>query len=63
MRLLFIIVATLYCICGFASSSIFDIKTLKETKNTETGKALANKRHQFMQEYLDEFMNEWKVNF
>jgi uncharacterized protein len=27
--------------------------------NTETGKKMAEKRHQFMVEYLDNFFKEW----
>lgn len=30
--------------------------------NTETGKKLAEKRHQFMLEYLDRFFSEWEGN-
>ena len=32
---------------------------LKERMNTNTGKALAEKRHAFMEQYLDEFFREW----
>ncbi len=26
---------------------------------TKTGKAMAEKRHEFMEQFLQEFMNEW----
>lgn len=32
---------------------------LKDLMNTKTGRALAAKRHQFMEEYLEEFFAEW----
>ncbi|MGI9530830.1 HD domain-containing protein [Lutimonas sp.] len=32
---------------------------LKDMMNTETGKKIAEKRHVFMQEYLDQFYREW----
>ena len=32
---------------------------LKDRMNTETGKKMAEKRHQFMVEYLDNFFKEW----
>ncbi len=32
---------------------------LKDKMNTETGKLIANKRHEFMQLYLDQFYAEW----
>lgn len=32
---------------------------LKEKMNTETGKKMAQERHQFMLVYLDQFYNEW----
>ena len=28
--------------------------------NTETGKAMAERRHAFMEQYLDEFYSEWE---
>jgi len=28
--------------------------------NTETARKIAEKRHAFMEEYLDEFYREWK---
>ncbi len=34
---------------------------LKERINTKTGKALAEKRHLFMQTFLEEFLSEWAV--
>jgi len=33
---------------------------LKDKMNTETGKRIAEKRHQFMIDYLEQFYNEWK---
>lgn len=33
---------------------------LKDLMNTETGKLLAKKRHEFMKLYLDQFLNEWE---
>lgn len=35
---------------------------LKDLMNTETGKKIAEARHQFMLEYLDRFFNEWEGN-
>jgi uncharacterized protein len=32
---------------------------LKDRMNTSTGKSLAERRHRFMEEYLDEFYKEW----
>ena len=32
---------------------------LKGRMNTNTGKSIAAKRHQFMEQYLEEFFNEW----
>ncbi len=32
---------------------------LKDQMNTETGKLVAEQRHQFMLDYLDQFYNEW----
>jgi len=32
---------------------------LKDKMNTETGKRIAEKRHHFMQQYLDQFYAEW----
>ncbi len=33
---------------------------LKDRMNTATGKAMAAKRHQFMESYLEQFYNEWE---
>jgi uncharacterized protein len=33
---------------------------LKELMNTATGKAMAAKRHQFMESYLEQFYSEWE---
>lgn len=33
---------------------------LKDRMNTETGKVIAEKRHQFMKDYLEEFLEEWR---
>lgn len=35
---------------------------LKDLMNTETGKMLAEERHQFMLKYLERFFNEWEGN-
>ena len=32
---------------------------LKDQMNTETGKKIAEKRHEFMENYLKQFYNEW----
>ena len=36
---------------------------LKDLMNTETAKKIALKRHNFMQSFLDEFLDEWEVKF
>ncbi|MDV2582971.1 hypothetical protein [Alkalibacillus haloalkaliphilus] len=33
---------------------------LKELMNTSTGYKLAEERHQFMEQYLEQFYGEWK---
>ncbi|WP_298340520.1 HD domain-containing protein [uncultured Algibacter sp.] len=35
---------------------------LKDKMNTKTGKKIAEKRHEFMKLYLDQFYNEWNGN-
>jgi uncharacterized protein len=35
---------------------------LKDRMNTETGKAMAQERHEFMESYLKEFYKEWEGN-
>jgi uncharacterized protein len=35
---------------------------LKDRMNTETGKAMAQQRHQFMEQYLAQFYAEWEGN-
>ncbi|MFZ4726465.1 MAG: HD domain-containing protein, partial [Paludibacter sp.] len=37
--------------------------TLKDRMNTETGRNMAEHRHRFMEEYLNEFYNEWDGKF
>ena len=32
---------------------------LKNTMNTSTGKKIAEQRHQFMEQYLEQFYSEW----
>lgn len=36
---------------------------LKDRMNTETGKKIALKRHQLMEQYLQNFFHEWESNF
>ena len=33
---------------------------LKDLMNTDTGNAMAERRHAFMLQYLDEFYSEWE---
>ncbi len=35
---------------------------LKDRMNTGTGREMAGRRHQFMEQYLDEFFREWSEN-
>ena len=35
---------------------------LKELMNTDSGKAMAKERHDFMEEYLNQFYKEWNCN-
>ena len=35
---------------------------LKDRMNTETGKRMAEERHRFMENYLDQFFKEWKID-
>jgi len=35
---------------------------LKDRMNTETGRKMAEQRHQFMEQYLDQFFKEWDGN-
>lgn len=35
---------------------------LKDKMNTDTGRKLAAKRHQYMMDYLEQFFNEWNGN-
>jgi len=36
---------------------------LKDRMNTDTGKSMANHRHEFMEQFLDEFNKEWNGEF
>jgi uncharacterized protein len=36
---------------------------LKDRMNTQTGKQLAQERHQFMEQYLAQFYKEWEGEF
>ena len=36
---------------------------LKDRMNTKIGKIMANHRHQFMEQYLNEFYNEWEGQY
>ncbi|MNH39422.1 putative hydrolase [compost metagenome] len=33
---------------------------LKDKMNTETGKKLAQKRHEYLENFLDQFFDEWE---
>ncbi|MNE62882.1 putative hydrolase [compost metagenome] len=33
---------------------------LKDKMNTETGKTLAQKRHEYLENFLDQFFDEWE---
>ena len=34
---------------------------LKDRMNTQSGKAMAEKRHRFMEQYVEQFLDEWNV--
>ncbi|MDO8954665.1 MAG: HD domain-containing protein [Gammaproteobacteria bacterium] len=36
---------------------------LKDNMNTQTGKLLAERKHNFMEQYLQEFYTEWETNY
>jgi uncharacterized protein len=36
---------------------------LKDLMNTETGRAMARERHQYMLDFLDQFYREWDLNY
>lgn len=35
---------------------------LKDRMNTKTGRAIADRRHRFLEDYLEQFFREWPVN-
>ena len=34
---------------------------LKDRMNTQSGKAMAEKRHRFIEQYVEQFLDDWNV--